>query len=128
MMHRTTDSLVVRVVPETDEEATELDDLARQLGIELLELDVVSVDPLASTRDLPPAAKGMGTVVGALLVRLGMTQGARAVVNAVRRWAARSERSVEITRGEDSLVLKGISEERQEQLIEWWLERQSSAS
>lgn len=124
----TTESLVLRVVPEADEDAAELDGWARQLRTELLELDVDGVEPLAATDHLPPLAKGMGSTVGALLVRFGITQGARAVVNAVKRWAARSEKSVEITFGEDSLKVTGISSERQEQLIEAWLERQNISS
>ncbi|MGW0733585.1 hypothetical protein [Streptomyces sp. NPDC002851] len=122
------ESYVVRVVPEADEDAAELDALAQQLRAELLELDVDGVEPLAAAEDVPPQAKGVGTTMGALLVRFGITQGARAVVNAVKRWAARSERSVEITFGEDTLKVTGISPERQEQLIEVWLERQNISS
>ncbi|MFP8884255.1 MULTISPECIES: hypothetical protein [Streptomyces] len=123
----TTESLVLRVVPEADEDGAELDYLAGQLRTELLELDVAGVDPLAAD-DLPPLAKGVGTTVGALLVRVGIAQGARAVVGAVKRWAARSEKSVEITFGEDSLKVTGISSEQQDRLIEIWLERQNITS
>ncbi|MDH2388189.1 hypothetical protein QCN29_05170 [Streptomyces sp. HNM0663] len=114
----------MRVVPGVDEDAAELDALARQLRAELLELDVDGVERLTA-EDLPALAKGVGTTMGALVVRLGITQGLRAVVNAVKRWAARSEKSVEITFGEDSLKVTGISSEQQERLIEIWLERQN---
>ncbi|MFF3412689.1 hypothetical protein ACFYW8_42490 [Streptomyces sp. NPDC002742] len=108
-------------------DAEELFALLKELQRELLELDVQAAD-IAGEMDLPRGSKGVGALTGTILVRLGVTAGARAVVTAVRKWAARdATRSVELVLGDSGDVLKvtGVSSERQEQLIEVWLERQS---
>ncbi|WP_165988375.1 hypothetical protein [Streptomyces sp. YIM 98790] len=121
-------AVVVRVAAGPDHDAAELASLARGLRRELLELDVAAVEPVTAA-DLPEGAKGLGTMAGALLVRMGVTAGLRKVVEAVRRWAARDAvRSVEIAFGDDVLKVTGVSPERQEQLIEVWLARHGSGS
>ncbi|MBL1065913.1 hypothetical protein [Streptomyces sp. 7-21] len=119
-------SVVVRVLGDEHSDDEERAELAQALRAELLQLEVESVDPLRAA-DGPAGAKGLGAVAGSLLVRLGVTTGLRALVAAVRRWAARdAARSVEIQFGDDVLKVTGISEERQEELIEVWLERHRS--
>ncbi|WP_059009223.1 hypothetical protein [Streptomyces specialis] len=125
-----TESVVLRVTGAGDAEADpeELAEQARGLRVELLDLDVEAVDPLEEA-DLPDGAKGLGAVAGGLLVRMGVTAGLRAVVAAVRRWAARDAgRSVEISFGTDVLKVTGISSEQQERLIELWLARQDTGA
>jgi len=119
---------VVRVSLPNVGDAEELSSQVRGLQQELLQLDVQAVD-IPTESDAPQGSKGFGAVTGTLLVRLGVRTGARAVVAAVRKWASRDAiRSVELTFGDNGDVLKvtGVSSERQEQLIEVWLERQSA--
>ena len=63
-------------------------------------------------------------MAGMLAVRLG---GAALVtlVKKIKDWATRNGRSVEITIDGDTLKVTGISEARQEQLIDVWLAKHS---
>ncbi|MCF2528042.1 effector-associated constant component EACC1 [Yinghuangia soli] len=121
------DAFVVSVVAAADEEADELEQLARLLQDDLLEEDVESAEPL-SEESAPDLSKGLGVVAGSLAVRIAATTALRALVARIRKWAARTERSVEITIDGDTLKLTGATEEQQEQLINVWLARHGSGA
>jgi hypothetical protein len=121
------DAFVVSVVAAADEEADELEQIARLLRDDLLEEDVESAEPL-SQESAPELSKGLGIVAGSLAVRIAATTALRALVGRIRKWAARTERSVEITIDGDTLKLTGATEEQQEQLINVWLARHGSGA
>jgi hypothetical protein len=112
----------VRVRPAPDADAEELAELTRLLHAELLDLDVVSVD-LPADEAAPGRAKGLAALVGWLTVRFGTAEGLRAAVAAVRGWAARTNRTVEVSVGGDVLRLTGVSSEQQDRVIDGWLAR-----
>lgn len=118
--------VTLRLVPGPDD-VEELDEPARNLSAELLELDVLSVDPVAPD-DVPAHAKGLGAIAGWIAVKLGSAEALRAVIGAARSWSLRSGRTVEITIGTDVLKLTGATAQQQEKLVEVWLARQSITS
>ncbi|WP_129840798.1 hypothetical protein [Streptomyces sp. RFCAC02] len=121
-------TVVVRVLPGPDTDGEDLADLAQSLRGDLLDLDVEDVAPLTDA-DVPQGAKGLGTVAGGMLVRIGVSAALRSVVAAVKRWTARdAARSVEIQFGDDVLRVTGVTAQRQEELIEVWLERHRSGA
>jgi hypothetical protein len=99
-------------------DAAELDQLARQLRGQLLELDVDAVEPLPS-EPAPEDAKALDlVVVGGLLVRFGPTVAA-AVANAVRAWVNRDgRRSVTMRIGDREITLQAATPEQQEKLVD----------
>ena len=116
------DELVLQVLPEMDSDAEELADLAGELQTELLSADVGSV-ALLSVDTAPDGAKGAGAVAGWLAAQFGTLDGLRALVAAVRGWASRTGRSVEVSIGGDTLKLTAATARQQEEIVAAWLAR-----
>jgi hypothetical protein len=114
------DELVLQVLPEMDSDAEELADLAGELQIELLSADVGSV-ALLSVDTAPDGAKGAGAVAGWLAAQFGTLDGLRALVAAVRGWASRTGRSVEVSIGGDTLKITAATARQQEEIVAAWL-------
>ena len=98
-----------------------VDGLARDLRLELLELDVDSVSPVA-LGPAPEGSKGLELMaIGALLVRVkDSLPVVNAVVTTVRQWLARassSNRSLKITVDGRTLELSAATAEQQDQLV-----------
>jgi hypothetical protein len=106
------------------EEVLELTDLLRA---ELVELDVAEVVPVG-TSPAPEDAKGISALVGMLALRLGSAEALRAVLAAVRSWAQRSQREVEVSYGGEVLKVTGATAEQQDRIIDAWLARHASGS
>jgi hypothetical protein len=104
-----------------DADDAALDQLARQLRGQLLDLDVDAVDALPS-EEAPDDSKALDLVViGGLLVKFGPGVAA-AVVNAVRAWVNRDgHRSVTMKIGDHEITLQAATAEQQEKLVEAWL-------
>jgi hypothetical protein len=116
------DGLVVQVQAAPEDDEDELAGLARRLRALLLDLDVDSVVPLAADEDAE-GAKGLGAFLAGLVVRFGTVDGLRSVLAAVAGWAARTEHSVEVSYGEDRLVVIGVTSAQQERLIDDFISR-----
>jgi hypothetical protein len=112
--------LILHVLPVQDSDVAELADLGDQLRAELLEYDVVSVVPLPGG-EAPPGAKGIGQVAGWLVAQFGTLDGLRAVLNGVRSWAARTQRAVEVTVGDKTLIVEAATKQQQQDLIDAFL-------
>jgi hypothetical protein len=116
------DKLVLQVLPVADSDAEELAHLAGELHAELLGVDAVSVDPL-SAEGAPEGAKGLGTLAGWLIAQVGTLDGLRAAVAAIRGWASRTGRTVEVKFGGDVLKVTGVTSQQQGEIIDAWLAR-----
>ena len=116
------DRLTLQVLRAADSDAEELADLAGRLRAELLDVDAASVT-LVDAEAPAGVAKGLGTVAGWLAVRFGTPDGLRAIVATVRGWSSRTGRTVEVTIGEDTLKLTGVTSQQQEKIIDGWLAR-----
>jgi hypothetical protein len=116
------DGLIVQVLPVEDSDAEELADLAAELHAKLLSVDGSSVTPLPAGAG-PEGAKGLGDVAGWLVAQFGTLDGLRALVAAVRGFAARTGRTVEVSIGGDHLKVTGVTSQQQEQIIDVWLGR-----
>jgi len=116
------DGLTLQVLPVADSDAEELADLAAELHAELLSVDGTSVAPLPAEA-APEGAKGLGDVAGWLVAQFGTLDGLRALVAAVRGFAARTGRTVEVTIGGDPIKVTGATSQQQQQLIDAWLAR-----
>jgi hypothetical protein len=104
-----------------DADDAALDQLARQLRGQLLDLDVDAVEALPSGEAADDSKALDLVVVGGLLVRFGPGI-ASAVVNAVRAWVDRDgKRSVTMKIGEHEITLQAATAEQQEKLVEAWL-------
>ncbi len=68
-------------------------------------------------------AKGLGDVAGWLLVQFGTPDGLRVLVDAVRGFASRTGRTVEVSIGRDKLTVTGVTARQQDQIINTWLAR-----
>jgi hypothetical protein len=106
--------------PGADEEA--LDELTRNLRLELLELDVESVSPPV-TGPAPEGSKGLEiAAIAALLVDFkGSVQVVATVVSAVRAWLQRgasSRRSLKVTVDGRVLELSAATAEQQQQVVD----------
>lgn len=121
------DGLTVRVQAVPDGDSEELREITGRLRAELLDLDVTSVDPV-SEATAPEHAKGLATLAGWLVVQLGTIEGLRAVVAAIRGWATRTNREVEISYGGDVLKLSGVSSAQQEKIIDAWLAKHAAGT
>lgn len=107
---------------EPDTDAEEVDGLAADLRLELLELDVESVEPVA-LGSAPEGSKGVDVAaVGALLVCVRESLWlVDSVVTAVRSWLARdssSGRTLKITVDGRTLSLSSATAEQQQRLVE----------
>jgi hypothetical protein len=116
------DELILQVLPAVDSDAEELADLAGELHAELLGVDAASVDPLPAEGS-PEGAKGLGTLAGWLVAQVGTLDGLRAAVAAVRGWASRTGRTVEVSIGGDVLKVTGATSQQQGEIIDAWLAR-----
>ena len=104
-----------------DADDAALDQLTRQLGGQLLDLDVDAVEALPSGEEVDDSKALDLVVVGGLLVRFGPGVAA-AVVNAVRAWVGRDgKRSVTMKIGDHEITLQAATAEQQEKLVEAWL-------
>jgi hypothetical protein len=119
------DGVLLRVLPEADSDSQELAEWADDLLVELAEVDEASVAPL-SADTAPDGAKGLGVLAGQLLAQVTTISGLRAVVSAVRAWAARRQRTVEISIGGDVLKMSGVSSQQQEKIIDAWTVRHAT--
>lgn len=113
--------LIVRVLPELDDDQEHTAALARRLQTELLDLDVHAVHPMPDDV-APEEAKGIGDVVGVLAVWTGKTM-LTAIMAKVRDWASRTDGTVEVTIDGDTIKVIGKTSARQDQLIDAWLAR-----
>jgi len=116
------DGLILQVLPVADSDTEELADLTGGLHAELLGVDAASVAPLTAEA-APEGAKGLGALAGWLLVQFGTLDGLRAVVAAVRGWASRTGRTVEVSIDGDVIKVTGATSQQQEKLIDAWLAR-----
>jgi hypothetical protein len=116
------DRLILQVLPTADSDAEELADLAGRLHAELLGVDAASVVPLTAEA-APEGAKGFGTLAGWLVAQFGTLDGLRTVIAAVRGFASRTGRTVEVSIGGDVLKVTGVTSQRQGEIIDAWLAR-----
>ena len=116
------DGLILQVLPVADSDPEELADLAAELHAELLSVDGTSVAPLPAEA-APEGAKGLGDVAGWLVAQFGTLDGLRALVAAVRGFASRTGRTVEVNIGEDHLTVTRVTSQQQEKIIDAWLAR-----
>jgi hypothetical protein len=119
------DGLILQVLPTADSDAEELADLAAELHAELLSVDGSSVAPLPAEA-APEGAKGFGDVAGWLVAQFGTLDGLRVLVAAVRGFAARTGRTVEVSIGGDHLKVTGVTSRQQGEIIDAWLARHGS--
>ena len=116
------DGLILQVLPVADSDTEELADLAADLHAELLSVDGASVAPLPAEATAA-GAKGLGDVAGWLLVQFGTPDGLRALIDAIRGFASRTGRTVEVSIGRDKLKVTGVTARQQDQIIDTWLAR-----
>jgi hypothetical protein len=111
---------------EPDADTEELADLAHQLRLELLQLDVDAVQPIPAG-PAPPGSKGVElAAVAALLVQLqGSVAAVAAIVSTVRSWLQRGRtppgRTVTITVEGHTLELSAATDAQQEELVQAFL-------
>jgi hypothetical protein len=111
---------------DADVEPEQLDELARSLRRELLELDVDDVEP-ATAGDAPPGTRGIElAVIGALLVKAQASgELLTKVVGVLRRWLRASPaapaRTVRVTLGDRTLELGNATDDQQHRLVEEFL-------
>jgi hypothetical protein len=120
------DGLILQVLPVADSDAEELADLAAELHAELLSVDGTSIVPLP-VEAAPAGAKGLGDVAGWLVAQFGTLDGLRALVAAVRAFASRTGRTVEVSIGGDVLKVTGATSHQQEEIIDAWLARHAAS-
>ena len=103
-------------------DAVELDELARVLRGQLLELDVDDVTRAPGGAPPPPGTRVVDVAaVGALIVTLQPSlELAGMLVSAVRAWLRRgpASRAVELTIGDSTLKLTAASQQEQDRLVE----------
>jgi hypothetical protein len=118
-------ALTIHLAAGPDADPEELDELTRRLRLELLELDVHSVE-LARAGEVPPGARaGDATAVGTLVVGLLQTPELLvALVGLVQAWLVRDRRrSARLELGGDVLEVSGLSAGDQRELLRAWVER-----
>jgi hypothetical protein len=115
--------VLVNVLPGNGSDE-QLDQFTSSLSRELRDL---GVDPdYASADELPSEAKGLGFLVGWLVVHVTMDR-VKSLVNIIRDWASRADRTVEIWYGEDKITVQKATNVQQEKLIGEWLERHAGS-
>ena len=117
---------------EPDADLDGLDELTRNLRLELLELDVDDVSPVVAGQ-APIDSKGLELVeVGALLVQFaGSVDAINTVVTVLRSWLRRgssSRRSLKISVDGHSLELTSATDAQQQQLVDEFLRAVASSS
>jgi hypothetical protein len=119
--------LVLEPDPELDPEACER--LARQLRIELAELDVESVG-LAAGGTVPDGAKGTDPVtVGAVIVALSASGGVfTGLIDTLRDWLGRhaGRHRISVTIDGDTIELERASAAQQRELVDAYVRRHSA--
>lgn len=118
--------LLVHVSPAVDGDQDDVAGLASRLRAELLDLDVDTVEPLTED-NLPEGTKGLATLAGALVVRLGGA-GLNTVLTTVRDWVLRNGRTVEATIDGDTIKLTNATREQQRAVLDAWLARHEASS
>jgi hypothetical protein len=118
----TTVGIQVAAGPEAD--AEEVAGATAQLRLELLDLDVESVEPVRGNAPLPGAKAGELVTLGALAVTVAQSKLIVSIVTAVRAWLTGSQqRSIRLELGGDVLELTGVSSAEQQRLTDEWLRR-----
>jgi hypothetical protein len=115
------DGLILQVVDANPKDAAEFAD---DLRTYLLDLNVASVRPVDDD-NAPEHAKGLGTLAGWMLVKLGRLSTLRQVISASKSFAARTHRTIEVSIGSDVLRVTGVSDAQQDKIIEAWLAKHS---
>lgn len=112
--------LAVQVLADAGDDARDLEELTALLRDELLELDILGVQP----RDEEPPAnsKGLASAGSWLVVHLGPAA-LRSVVRTIAEWATRNNKSVELTVGGDSLKVHGATREQVDRALDEWFSR-----
>ena len=116
------DGLIVQVLPVADSDAEELADLAGGCTPSCSAW-MRPRSPRSPPRRPPRGPRGSGTLAGWLLVQFGTPDGLRAVVAAVRGWASRTGRTVEVSIGGDALKVTAVTSQQQGEIIDAWLAR-----
>jgi len=125
MVERRTALLELRIDPGDTSDAEELAHLTQQLRRELLELDVLSVEP-ARDGAAPAGSKGVNVEAAGSLV-VGLTSSGsllRKIIETVQSWMIRrGPRSVRLELDGDVLEVTGVSAREQRELIILWIDR-----
>jgi hypothetical protein len=117
------------VVQGPDDDPQSLDDLTRRLQEELRLLPAAESVTRPAGGPAPDGSKGdLVTTIGALVITGAFSRAAlKALVSLVAEWRQRAQaRRVELTEGDDSLVVEGVSASDQKALIDAWLQRRSA--
>jgi hypothetical protein len=123
MAHDHSDVFVV-VVGARDDDQEDIADLTYRLRVDLLDLDVESVEPVPGEA-VPAGAKGLPPGAALLGVRLAGVA-LKHVLKRVREWAGRSGRSVEVTIDGDTVKITGATDEQQQKIVDAWLSRHAA--
>ena len=119
--------LFLHILPDRSDDDEEIDSLTALLRTEILDLDVVSAEPVAQAH-MPADSKGVVAAAGGwLAVNLGR-EALKSLVNRVLEWANRANKSVEISFGGETLKVTGVSQTQQDRLIDEWIRRQSPST
>lgn len=98
----------------------ELDELTRNLGNELRQIEVHSVERIAEDA-APPGSKGDPFTIGWLAVTL-TPMVANKVFDILVDWAKRAhDRTVKVTLGQNTIELSGATQKEREKLLKKWL-------
>ncbi|HET6562989.1 MAG TPA: hypothetical protein VFG72_14025 [Marmoricola sp.] len=116
-------------VSEPDADLARLDDLARSLRAELLEVDATrTVVPLETGQAPEGARSGLAAAAGALLVTVQPQLAAVVkIVSLLREWLVRggSEKRIRLEVDGDVIELTGATTELQDRLVTEWISRRS---
>lgn len=93
---------------------------------ELSDLDDVSITHVAEAA--LEGSKGVGGASGTVLAKLISLDALKALLGAVREWASRTGRTVEVSIGGDVLKLTGASRRQQDLVLEAWIARHRPGS
>jgi hypothetical protein len=117
-------SKVVLTVAEDEADDVRLDEISRQLRDVLLQTDVDAVEPYAAG-EAPPGAKGETAMVAGALVATVGAMPLQQLLGLVVHWlkSGRTQRSVRLEVDGDVIVVRGIDDETQQQLMQRWLDR-----
>jgi Effector Associated Constant Component 1 len=116
--------------PDPDADAEEVERLGRQLGAELRELDVDSVQP-AGQRPAPDGAKGVATSLTELLITMSGAGGVLStVVATIRDWLGRRRDAgkVVLTIDGDTLELTSATTAERAELVDAFVRRHSAGA
>ncbi|WP_410572456.1 effector-associated constant component EACC1 [Amycolatopsis sp. cmx-4-61] len=124
MTESDTRSALLRLEPEDEADAEELDLLARRLRAELGELDV---DLVAVPGELPPGAKAADPVtIGSLVVAFSAAGGVfPGLVETLRDWLGRQagKHKIKVTVDGDTVELERATPAERQQLIDAFVRR-----